>query len=170
MKIKLAGIEWNSVVDGPGLRAVVFAQGCPHSCPGCHNPQAIDPDGGLWHDLNELAARLCSDRSIRGVTFSGGEPFMQAGAFAALARLLRQAGLDIVTYSGYTYEELLEKAAANKDIEALLAASDILIDGPYVREQRDISLAFRGSANQRVIDLAKTRQTGKVVLSELHFR
>jgi anaerobic ribonucleoside-triphosphate reductase activating protein len=95
---------------------------------------------------------------------------MQAGAFAALARLLQQAGLDIVTYSGYTYEELLEKAAADKDIEALLAASDILIDGPYVREQRDISLAFRGSANQRVIDLAKTRQTGKVVLSELHFR
>ncbi|MBS4030037.1 MAG: radical SAM protein [Clostridiales bacterium] len=170
MKVKLAGIEKNSVVDGPGLRSVVFAQGCPHHCPGCHNPQTLDPEGGTWYNLDELAAELCADNSVRGITFSGGEPFRQAGAFAALAAYLRERKLEILIYSGYTYEGLLAKATGDPDIEKLLAAGDILIDGPFIVEERDPSLAYRGSRNQRVIDLKQTSLKGEVVLSPLHYR
>jgi anaerobic ribonucleoside-triphosphate reductase activating protein len=170
MKIKLAGIERCSVVDGPGLRTVIFAQGCPRSCPGCHNPDSLDPEGGSWRELSELAAEVCSERGIQGVTFSGGEPFMQAQAFAELARCFREKDLSIVTFSGYTYEELKDMSAADKDVAALLYATDILIDGPYRQEERNLSLAFRGSGNQRIIDMAKSRESGELVLSELHFR
>ncbi len=170
MRVKVAGIERNSVVDGPGLRTVIFAQGCPHRCPGCHNPGSHDPRGGTWRDTDELFADILTDKSIRGVTFSGGEPFEQAAAFAHLAGLCREKGLSIVTYTGYTYEELAARAAADQDTAALLLASDILVDGPYRQEERDLSLAFRGSRNQRVIDLAATRAGGRVVLSPLHYR
>ncbi len=171
MRVKLAGVEKNSVVDGPGLRTVVFAQGCPHCCPGCHNPQTQDAEGGLWYDLDRLATELCTDSSVRGITFSGGEPFCQAGAFAALADCLIKSKLEILIYTGYTYERLLAKAAAgDSGIRRLLEAGDILIDGPYIREKRDTSLAFRGSDNQRVIDLKQTRMTDNVVLSPFHYR
>lgn len=170
VRVRLAGIAWQSVVDGPGVRAVVFAQGCPHDCPGCHNPHALDPEGGQWHDLEELAGRLSGYRGLRGVTFSGGEPFLQAGALAALAVRVKACGLDVVTFSGFTYEELCLAAATDPASRALLQESDLLIDGPYVQEERDLSLAFRGSRNQRVIDLAATREAGGVVLSPWHFR
>jgi anaerobic ribonucleoside-triphosphate reductase activating protein len=170
MKVKLAGIEKNSVVDGPGLRTVVFAQGCPHHCSGCHNQQTLDPEGGSWYNLDELATELCADNSVRGITFSGGEPFRQAEAFATLAACLRERNLEIWIYTGYTYEGLLAKATGDPDIEKLLTAGDILIDGPFIVEERDTSLAFRGSRNQRVIDLKQTGLTGEVVLSPLHYR
>ena len=170
MRLKIAGFERCSVVDGPGLRAVIFAQGCPHYCPGCHNPGALDPEAGSWRELDELAADVCSERGINGVTFSGGEPFMQAKAFAELAGRLREQGLSIVTFSGYTYEELNDKAKSDNAVAALLSATDILIDGPYRQEERDLSLAFRGSGNQRIIDMVKSRECGELVFSELHFR
>lgn len=170
MKIKLAGIERNSVVDGPGIRTVLFVQGCPHRCPGCHNPQAQPWEGGYWREVSALAESLTEDRSIRGVTFSGGEPFAQARALATLAGKLKEAGLDIVVYSGYTYEELDRMAQTDSSVAGLLKACDLLIDGPYQQENRDISLAFRGSSNQRIIDLPATRATGQVVLSEYHYR
>lgn len=170
MKVKLAGITWESVVDGPGVRAVIFAQGCNRFCPGCHNPQALDPEGGKWHCTEELATRLTTACGLQGVTFSGGEPFLQAESFAALALELKSSGLDILTFSGYTYEELLRGASAMPAWATLLQQSDLLIDGPFVLEERDLSLAFRGSRNQRVIDLAATRFAGVVVLSPLHFR
>jgi len=168
MRVKMAGIERNSVVDGPGLRTVVFAQGCPHRCPGCHNSGSQDPEGGFWRDIDGLLDDILTDRN--GVTFSGGEPFGQAGAFAALAERCRGKGLSIVTYTGYTYEELACRAACDPGVAALLAASDILVDGPYREKERDIGLAFRGSRNQRVIDLAAARASGEVILSELHYR
>jgi anaerobic ribonucleoside-triphosphate reductase activating protein len=170
MKVKVAGTERNSVVDGPGLRTVIFAQGCPRRCPGCHNPGALDPAGGSWRDAEELLADIFTDPGIHGVTFSGGEPFLQAPAFAFLAERCREKGLSIVTYSGYTYEELVQMAGVDPPAAALLLASDILVDGPYREEERDISLAFRGSRNQRIIDLAATRASGRVVLSLLHYR
>jgi anaerobic ribonucleoside-triphosphate reductase activating protein len=170
VKVKIAGVERCSVVDGPGLRTVVFAQGCPRSCPGCHNPASLDPEGGSWRELDELVSDVCSERGIQGVTFSGGEPFMQAQAFAELARRFKDKGLSIVTFSGYTYEELKDMSAADEAVAALLHATDILIDGPYRQEERNLSLAFRGSGNQRIIDMAKSRECGELVLSELHFR
>lgn len=170
MKIKLAGIERNSVVDGPGLRTVLFVQGCPHRCPGCHNPQAQPWEGGYWRDVDSLAESLCAERGIRGVTFSGGEPFAQAEALAYLAGKLKKAGLDIVVYSGYTYEELCEMAKNDGAVAALLENCDLLVDGPYLEEKRDIGLAFRGSSNQRIIDMPATRAQGQVVLSEYNYR
>lgn len=169
MKLKLAGLQKNSVVDGPGLRTVVFAQGCPHGCPGCHNLQTQDPEGGKWVEISELAAEI-SRSGARGVTFSGGEPFAQARAFAGLAAKLKACGMSIVIYSGYTYEQLKDRAMAEPDTEALLSACDILIDGPFILAERDLSLAYRGSRNQRIIDLRETIRSGDVVLSPLHFR
>ncbi|MDW7651275.1 MAG: 4Fe-4S cluster-binding domain-containing protein [Bacillota bacterium] len=170
MKLRLAGLQKNSVVDGPGLRTVVFSQGCPHNCPGCHNPQTLDPNGGQWADVSELAATICVEKGMRGVTFSGGEPFLQARALAALAVPLRESGLHIMIYSGYTYEELRGMAISDSAVAALLAAGDLLVDGRFVLAQRDLSLLYRGSHNQRIIDLPATIRTGAVVLSPLHHR
>jgi anaerobic ribonucleoside-triphosphate reductase activating protein len=170
MKVKLAGIQHNSVVDGPGLRTVIFAQGCPHCCPGCHNPQTQNPESGTWVDVVELAAEISANRGVRGVTFSGGEPFMQPWPLVQLAAILKQSGYNLAIYTGYTYEELKDRAAVDPATAALLTATDLLIDGRFLREERDLSLIYRGSRNQRVIDIPATLKTGSVVLSPLHSR
>lgn len=151
-KLRVAGVVRESVVDGPGLRYVVFAQGCLHRCPGCHNPETWDPAGGYYITAAELLADIGRNPLLKGVTFSGGDPFLQAGAFAILGRALRQKGYDIVTYTGYTYEEL--RAMADPAVQDLLAVTDILIDGPFIQGERDLTLPFRGSRNQRVIYLS----------------
>ncbi|MDR7865775.1 MAG: anaerobic ribonucleoside-triphosphate reductase activating protein [Sporomusaceae bacterium] len=166
MKIRLAGYSPESVVDGPGIRFVLFAQGCEHACPGCHNPQTHDREGGDLVDLAEIFERIKKAKLIRGVTFSGGEPYLQAAPLAQLARQVRALGLGLVTYSGYTFEQLYAMAARDKNIRDLLAASDILVDGKYMAGQRDISLAFRGSANQRLIDVPRSLLAGQAVLWE----
>lgn len=150
--LRIAGVVRESVVDGPGLRYVIFAQGCPHHCSGCHNPETWDPAGGYEVAAEELLADITRNPLLKGVTFSGGDPFLQAGAFAALGRTLRQKGYDIVTYTGYTYEEL--QAVADPGVQDLLTVTDILIDGPFVLAERDLTLPFRGSRNQRVIYLS----------------
>ncbi|MBT9168183.1 MAG: Anaerobic ribonucleoside-triphosphate reductase-activating protein [Syntrophomonadaceae bacterium] len=170
MKLKLAGLKHYSVVDGPGIRTAVFLQGCPHLCPGCHNPQTQDFAGGRWLDVTKLAAEIGADRGVRGVTFSGGEPFAQAEPLVMLAEILKKADYQLMIYSGYTYEQLKEKAVTDKATAALLAAGDLLVDGPFLLAERDISLTYRGSRNQRIIDLPATIQTGSPVLSPLHFR
>lgn len=170
MKLKLAGLKHYSVVDGPGIRTAVFLQGCPHFCPGCHNPQTQDSAGGSWLAVTKLAAEIAADRRVRGVTFSGGEPFAQAEPLVILAEILKKAGCHLLIYSGYTYEQLKEKALSDNATAALLAAGDMLIDGPFLLAERDISLTYRGSRNQRIIDLPAAMQTGAPVLSPLHFR
>lgn len=163
MKMRLAGFIPESVVDGPGLRFVLFAQGCEHHCPGCHNPQTHDLDGGNLVDLADIFDRIKKTKLIRGVTFSGGEPFLQAAPLVQLARQIRALGLGVMTYSGYRFEELLALAARDKAVKDLLAASDILVDGRFIAAQRDISLAFRGSANQRLLDVPKSLRAGQAV-------
>ncbi|MEW6192999.1 MAG: anaerobic ribonucleoside-triphosphate reductase activating protein [Bacillota bacterium] len=155
VNLRIAGIVRESVVDGPGLRYVIFAQGCPHRCVGCHNPETWDPAGGYEVTVEEILGDIVRNPLVRGVTFSGGDPFLQAGAFAALGRALRQKGYDIVTYTGYTYEEL--RAMTDPAVQDLLAVTDILIDGPFILDERDLTLPFRGSRNQRIIDLRATR-------------
>lgn len=156
--LRIAGVVRESVVDGPGLRYVIFAQGCPHRCPGCHNPETWDPAGGYDVAAEELLADITRNPLLRGVTFSGGEPFLQGGAFAALARALRARGYDIVTYTGYVYEDLL--VMDDPRVKALLAVTDILIDGPFILAEKDLTLPFRGSRNQRIIDL-RAKRAGK---------
>ncbi|HIE12540.1 MAG TPA: anaerobic ribonucleoside-triphosphate reductase activating protein [Desulfotomaculum sp.] len=157
VRLRIAGIVRESVVDGPGLRYVIFAQGCPHRCPGCHNPETWDPAGGYDVTVDEIVADVERNPLTRGVTFSGGEPFSQAAAFASLGRLLKDKGYDIVTYTGYTYEQL--RAKGEEAVQDLLEMTDILIDGPFILAERDITLPFRGSRNQRIIDVRASKTT-----------
>lgn len=166
MEVRIAGITKDSVVDGPGIRLVVFAQGCPHSCEGCHNPQTHDLAGGILMDTEEIIGIISQTKLIRGVTLSGGEPFMQAEAFGHLAKVIRGKGYNIVTYTGFVFEELLAISLKRPAVRKLLANTDILIDGPYVAAERDLRLAFRGSCNQRLIDVQRSLLEGRMVLWE----
>lgn len=162
MELRIAGVVQESVVDGRGIRYTVFTQGCPHHCQGCHNPQTHDFEGGKTTTVRRLFHDIEKNPILKGVTFSGGEPFCQPGPLVELARLVHGLGKDITTFTGYTYEQLLEKH--DPDIDALLMETDVLIDGPFIEAQKNLELAFRGSENQRVIDMNKTRETGKIVL------
>jgi anaerobic ribonucleoside-triphosphate reductase activating protein len=161
MKLRIAGIVNDSIVDGPGLRLTVFFQGCPYRCPGCHNPQTHDPQGGRETDTAEIIAMMDKNPLLDGLTLSGGEPFIQPEAALELARAAKARGLNVWTYSGASYEALLADNDATTD--ALLALCDVLVDGPFILAQRSLDLSFRGSRNQRLIDLEKTRQAGGVV-------
>lgn len=157
INLRIAGIVKESVVDGPGLRYVIFTQGCELRCPGCHNPTTHDPWGGYTMELDKLWQSIGETKLIEGITFSGGEPFMQAAACAVLAKLIKKnlPPLNIVTYSGYYHHQLLAMAKVDSDIRDFLQLTDILIDGPYDVQQKNSSLAFRGSTNQQIINLTK---------------
>lgn len=162
MDIRIAGTVNDSIVDGPGLRFTVFTQGCPHACPGCHNPETHDPNGGMVTDTDALIAKFSGNPLLSGLTLSGGDPFMQAAACAELSRAARKIGLNVWTYTGYTYEQLLAKGDA--DALSLLESTDVLVDGPFILSQRSLELTFCGSRNQRLIDMNQTRKTGVVTL------
>jgi anaerobic ribonucleoside-triphosphate reductase activating protein len=151
--LRLFGTASDSIVDGPGLRFVIFVQGCPHACPGCHNPQSHDPNGGTLSSTTELWEKIAARPEIAGVTFSGGEPFTHAEALAEIGKAVRAMGKTVMTYSGYTYERLLDMARTDPHIRALLSCTNYLVDGPFVLAQRDITLKYRGSKNQRVLDI-----------------
>ena len=148
--LELSDIIADSIVDGPGIRTIVFCQGCPHHCPGCHNPHTWEFGCGTVISEESVLEIIRSNPLCRGVTFSGGEPFAQAEAFAKLARLLKNAGYEVASYSGYTFEELLNGTPAQKE---LLSTIDVLIDGPYLQKERSLELSFRGSRNQRILDV-----------------
>lgn len=153
--IDVAGIDEDAIADGPGLRFVLFVQGCPRDCPGCHNPQTHPFGTGTPMRVSELLERILSNPLTTGVTFSGGEPLCQAEPLAFLAERLRDArpSLDIAVYTGYTLEELL--AEADPARLRLLRAADTLVDGPFVQSLADRLLRFRGSSNQRILDLPR---------------
>ena len=163
--MRIANTVSDSIVDGPGLRFTVFTQGCPHRCPGCHNPGTHDPAGGREVSVAELAAELAAELSgnplTDGLTLSGGEPFCQAAECAALARIARERGLNVWAYTGYTYERLL--AGEVPDALALLEQVDVLVDGEFVEALRDISLRFRGSSNQRLLDVPASLAAGRPI-------
>ena len=158
--LKLSGIVSDSIVDGPGIRTTIFSQGCPHHCPGCHNPETWAFGCGTMVPVEAIVNIVKSNPLCRGVTFSGGEPFAQAAEFAELAALLKGNGYEVASYSGYTLEELLE---GTEDQKLLLGTLDILIDGPFVQAQKSLEIAFRGSRNQRILDVRKSLAEGKAV-------
>ena len=162
MKIRLAGIVDESIVDGKGIRMTVFTQGCPHHCPGCHNPQTHDFTGGTEEDTDEIFERFCENPLLRGITFSGGEPFCQPVPLKALADRVHSVKKDVTIYTGWTYEQLI--AMHDPDVDALLSVCDVLVDGPFVEALKDPDLLFRGSENQRLIDMRATHETGNIVL------
>lgn len=163
-KVKVAGIIRESIVDGPGIRFVLFVQGCPHHCPGCHNPQTWPFQGGSEVSTGWFKPEFKKDPLLSGITLSGGEPFCQPEPLAEIAREAHGCGLDVVTYTGFTFERLLEKRREDYRISCLLKQTDVLIDGPFVLVQKSLALTFRGSANQRVIDVPASLKTGKAVL------
>ena len=164
MKLQIAGIVDDSIVDGDGCRLTVFRQGCARRCPGCQNPETQPMEGGHAIDTAAILQQMAENPILSGVTFSGGEPFLQPAPLASLARAVHQRGLDVWSYSGFTLEELAERAEKDKATRALLSELDVLVDGPYEEAQRDLTLHFRGSRNQRVIDMKKTRKAGRIVL------
>lgn len=164
MLIRIAGIEPESIVDGPGYRFAVFVQGCPHACPECHNPETHDFEGGKLVDAQEIIASLSKSPLVRGLTLSGGEPMLKAAELYDIAKAAKARGMNIWCYTGYTLEQLME--TGDEAQLRLLSLIDVLVDGPYVASRRSLSLPFRGSANQRLIDMNKTRETGDIALYE----
>jgi anaerobic ribonucleoside-triphosphate reductase activating protein len=153
-QLQLAAVVTESIVDGPGLRFVLFTQGCPHRCPGCHNPQTHLSVGGTFYSVNQILYRYDENPACRGVTFSGGEPFEQAAALAQLAQAVHAGAGDVIVYTGYRLEQLRRRAGTDAGIHALLAATDLLVDGPYVQEKRCLGAPMVGSLNQRLIALS----------------
>ena len=162
--IKIAGVVNDSIVDGEGFRFAIFTQGCMHNCPGCHNPQTHDLNGGYTADTDDLFKQICENPLLSGVTFSGGEPFLQPAPLAELGAKIHQRNLNITVFTGYTLEQLVDMH--DSDVDSLLAQTDVLIDGPFIQSLRDISLVFRGSSNQRIIDMNKWRETGEITTIE----
>lgn len=152
--INVSGFVNDSIVDGPGLRFVVFCQGCSHNCPGCHNPQTHKFGVGMNYSIELILSMIRRAPLCSGVTFSGGDPMFQAEAFTALAIRLKMLGYEVACYTGFTWEELMQKGT--KEQKGLLEYLDILIDGPFILEKRSLNLRFRGSTNQRIIDVPKS--------------
>ena len=162
--IKLADIVPESVVDGKGIRMTVFVQGCRHKCPGCQNPTTWDESGGEEHALKFITDIAERNPLLDGLTFSGGEPFLQPAPLCELAKWCHERGMNVWSYSGYTLEQLRETGETNRAVKQLLDEIDVLVDGPFIEAQKDLTLAFRGSRNQRVIDMKQTRERGEIVL------
>ena len=158
--IRVLDIVEDTMVDGPGFRTSIYCAGCRHQCPGCHNPQSWAFDQGREMTVRELMRIIVADPYTRGVTFSGGDPMYQAAAFAELARQIhRRTQKDVWCYTGFTFESLIQD-----DQRELLAEVDVLVDGPFVQSLHDPDLLFRGSSNQRLIDVQASMYSGKTVL------
>lgn len=172
MLIRLShGITRDSIVDGPGLRAVIWTQGCRHNCTGCHNPCTHNFNGGFLMDIEDIIEEFKELRLHRGVTFSGGDPFEQPYECIEIAKAAKNKGLDIWCYTGYTFEELINKRGTKyKDgwIE-FLKYIDVLIDGPFILEKKNLLLKFRGSENQRILDVKKSLRFRSPVLLEEYY-
>jgi len=162
MKIRIFGLANDSIVDGPGLRLAVFTQGCPHHCEGCHNPESHAFDKGELRDTEEILTMARDNFLLDGITLSGGEPFCQPEACAAIAKGAHAAGLNVWCYTGYTYDELV---SGKKEWRELLENVDMLVDGRFVLSERSLEVRFRGSRNQRIIDVPESLRQGKIVLS-----
>lgn len=165
-ELRLAGVVRESIVDGPGLRFVIFCQGCPHDCKGCHNPDTHDFNGGYMCPTERILAAIDQNPLLAGVTFSGGEPMCQAEVFYEIGKEVKARNLNLMCYSGYTYEELCEMGETQPAVKGLLEILDYLVDGRFILEERDLNLRFMGSRNQRFIDMNATRKAGQVVLAE----
>ena len=160
--IRIAGLVGDSIVDGPGLRFAVFVQGCPHNCAGCHNPHTHDPQGGRLEQTQNVIEQISKNPLLDGVTLTGGEPFLQAKELTPIAKYAKENGLDVLIYTGYLWEELA--ADNDPDCLELLACADILIDGRFVLEKRRLSMPYRGSENQRIINVRKSLEQGRAVV------
>ena len=162
--LNIAGFNKNSITDGPGFRFVIFAQGCIHNCKGCHNPETHAFGVGTDYTAAEIIAMIKKNPMIKGVTLSGGDPFCQAQQFATLSAELKKQGYEICAFTGYLFENLIKDKTDDK--YKLLENVDILIDGPFIESEKSLELKFKGSRNQRTIDVPKSLEKGEVVISD----
>lgn len=161
--LRLSGVVGQSIVDGPGLRMAVFTQGCPHGCAGCHNPSTHGFRGGFEVAADELLAEFDENPLLAGVTLSGGEPLIQAEAFVPLAKAVKARGKNVWCFTGYVFEDLLAMTAVDPALEELLTYIGVLVDGRYEEKLRSLELQYRGSSNQRVLDIPRSLESGKAV-------
>ena len=162
--IRICGVVRESIVDGPGLRFVLFTQGCPHHCPGCHNPESHALDGGYEVTAEKVLEEFKKNPLLKGITLCGDYHILQAVKLVGICREVHAMGKDVMTYTGYTYEELMEMQKTDEGIRQLLEETDTLVDGRFILAQRDLTLIYKGSRNQRIIDMNRTRAEGKLVL------
>lgn len=162
--VRLSGVAYESLVNGPGIRRVLFSQGCSHNCKDCFNPETHSYSGGKVFNIDELVESINSNPMLKGVTFSGGDPLEQADKFAYIAKCVKEKGLNIWSYTGYTFEYIMEHRHKKKGWDDLLKNIDILVDGKFKSELKEEGLRYRGSKNQRIIDVQKSLDLGKVVI------
>ena len=159
--VRLSGIKKHSSVNGPGVRYVLFFQGCPHRCPGCQNPETHDPAGGTERLTDDVIREILQTKYLDGLTFSGGDPLMQPQAVIEIAGTAKKAGLSLWLYTGWTYEQIINGAAGETAKEALTRL-DVLVDGPFVEKLKTGRAIWRGSDNQRLIDVQRSLKENKV--------
>ena len=159
-----ADLQSDSIVDGPGLRTVIWTQGCGHHCPGCQNPQTWDFEGGGEVPISMVLEAIDELEYQTGITFSGGDPMYQPEACYEIAKYCKEKGYNIWCYTGFTFEELIVMSKKKPIIKKFLQQIDVLVDGRFILEERDLSLLFRGSRNQRLIDVAKTLESGQITV------
>lgn len=157
--MRIAGQRKHSFVDGPGIRYVIFFQGCIHNCPGCHNPDTHDPNGGTEVPVERVISEMLKVKHIGGVTLSGGDPLLQPEACIAIADAAHKQGYDVWAYTGWTFETILE----DRDKRKVLQHLDVLVDGQFVVALRSEQCKYRGSTNQRIIDCQTSLERGQAV-------
>ncbi|MGL4847917.1 MAG: anaerobic ribonucleoside-triphosphate reductase activating protein [Clostridium sp.] len=163
-KVRLAGICYESLVNGPGMRRVFFSQGCKHKCDGCFNPDTHSFNDGEEFDMDDLIKDVLENPLLKGVTFSGGDPFERAEEFSYMAKVFRRENLNVWAFTGYTIEEILEISKERDGFKEFLENIDVLVDGKFIQALAKEGLKFRGSSNQRIIDVKKTLDNKKIVL------
>lgn len=164
MKIRLASeIQTDSIVDGEGIRTVIWIQGCSHNCKGCHNPETHSFDDGFLVDVEDIKKEILEVKNQDGITLSGGDPILQAEPVLEIARFCKKNNLNVWCYTGFTFEQLLKISAQNETVKELLKNIDVLVDGKFILEEKSLNLYFKGSRNQRVLDLPKSLEQGKAI-------
>lgn len=166
MKIRLAAdLQIDSIVDGEGIRTVIWTQGCSHNCPFCHNPSTHSFTDGELIDVEDVVERLKDLTGQDGVTFSGGDPMFQPEPCAYLAKVVHELGMNVWAFTGFTFEDLLK--SKNKNTMKFLKEIDVLIDGKFDINKKSMDLLFRGSSNQRLIDVQKSLKANSIILYDL---
>lgn len=166
-KIRLSGIAYESLVNGPGIRRVFFSQGCNHNCKGCFNPDTHDFNGGEEKEIDELIEDVLCNPMIKGITFSGGDPFERADEFSYMAKIFKENNKNIWCYTGYKFEYINDNLEINKGWKDLINNIDVLVDGKFEEDKKEDGLKFKGSSNQRIIDVKKSLKSNKVVLFDI---
>ncbi|UZP03559.1 anaerobic ribonucleoside-triphosphate reductase activating protein [Clostridium botulinum] len=166
-KIRLSGIAYESLVNGPGIRRVFFSQGCNHNCKACFNPDTHDFNGGEERNIDELIEDVLCNPMIKGITFSGGDPFERADEFSYMAKIFKENNKNIWCYTGYTFEYINDNLERNKGWKDLINNIDVLVDGKFEEDKKEDGLKFRGSSNQRIIDVKESLKSNKVVIFDI---